>query len=159
MSTLKRPRRAVTSASCNGSVTATVPIEQNGEPGGGDVVVRRCFLRPAGPKMLKQCATVTCILLVVSLISKLCVESADLSHTQVLVRLVDKALHWNDVARSDTDPVSRHHHLIAALTFLQAAREIVPDSQMKGHGRRCVDMHETTRTPNIACPSVCHTPH
>jgi hypothetical protein len=81
--------------------------------------------------MLKQCSTITCILFLVSLISKMTVESSDLTHVHIVQKLVEKAVHWRDVAASGTESLNVYHHLVSSLTFMQAAREMMPDSKLE----------------------------
>jgi|EP00966_Prymnesium_polylepis_P122667 hypothetical protein len=81
--------------------------------------------------MLKQCSTITCILFLVSLISKITVESSDLTHVHIVQKLVEKAVHWRDVAESGTDSLNVYHHLVSSLTFMQATREMMPDAKLE----------------------------
>ena len=80
--------------------------------------------------MLKQCSTLLFVLLLVSLVSRMAMEASDSSHANIARSLIDKAIHWRNVA-SNESALNSYHHLIASLTFLHSAREIMSDSKLE----------------------------
>ncbi len=81
--------------------------------------------------MLKQCSTISLVLLIVSVVAKLAMESTDTPTSVAARNLVEKAVHWKHVAKSDTSALNAHHHYVVSLTFLQAARELVTDTSLE----------------------------
>lgn len=80
--------------------------------------------------MLAQAVSTTAILLGVSLLSKLLLET----HVPVgghAHELLRQAVHWRDVALQDADPATRLQHLATAAALLQAARTIARDADLE----------------------------
>ncbi len=80
--------------------------------------------------MLRQCSAVTCLLLVLSIISKLTVDTGDLRHVNVVKQLIEKALYWYDVALNDTEPLNVYHHFVMCLATLHSTREVMSDPEV-----------------------------
>lgn len=79
--------------------------------------------------MLQHALTVTAVLVLVSLFSKLL---ADEHHAGGrTVELLQQALHMRDVATQDADPALRLQHAASAVAFLQAARTMARDADLE----------------------------
>lgn len=81
--------------------------------------------------MLRQCSTITTLLLIVAVISKISADSSDVANGTIVQKLVDKAFHWRNVASSGVEPINVYHHLVSSLAFMQAAREVMPDAKVE----------------------------
>lgn len=93
--------------------------------------------------MWKLCFTATCILFLISVVARMATEASDNAHAQMVRRLLQKATHWDRVARNDARMCDRLHHHVMALTFVHAAREILSDSEIE---QTCgVDVVQTAR--------------
>lgn len=80
--------------------------------------------------MLRQCSAVSSILLILSLISKITVDTGDSKQVNIVKQLMDKALYSHDVALNDTDPLNVYHHLVMCLAYLHSTREVMSDSEV-----------------------------
>lgn len=81
--------------------------------------------------MIRQCSAITCLLLIVSVGSKLASETSSLHSVSVVQGLIEKAIHWNNVASNGTELLSVYQHLVTSLTFVYSAREIMSDSKLE----------------------------
>lgn len=81
--------------------------------------------------MLRQCSTITCLLLLVSIGSKLASETSSLHDVTVVQNLMEKAIHWSNVASNGTELLNVYQHLVTALTFVYSAREIMSDFKLE----------------------------
>lgn len=90
-------------------------------------------------KMWGQCCAISAILLVVSLASKLIVETSDNALTTQGRKMIERALHWKSVASAETDDLLVYQHLTTSLAFVQAGRELMSDTDLE----RCTGIHVT----------------
>ena len=62
--------------------------------------------------------------------------------------LVEHAIHWHETAQQDTSPVLAARHADFAISYLNAAREILPDRALEQAAR--VDVHALHETLDTA---------
>jgi len=79
--------------------------------------------------LLLHCGIVTSILVVVSLLSRLLVDSSNASSKGAY--LLEKAMYWYDVAQADDDDTLRIEHCATAVAFMDAAREVATDNELE----------------------------
>jgi hypothetical protein len=89
--------------------------------------------------MLRQCSAISFLLLTASVVSRVAVETSERPTATAARKLVERALHWTSVADADADAdgggggdrLNVYHHLVTALAFLYAAREIATDRELE----------------------------
>jgi len=79
--------------------------------------------------LTKCCIVVTVVVLIISLISRLLVDSSNVSTKGAY--LVDKAMYWDELAHAENDPLLRIEHCANALAFMNAAREVATDVELE----------------------------
>ena len=111
--------------------------------------------------MLTQCAAVTLTLVAVSLAARFIVESSESTLEGHARQLLDRALHWRDVADGERRALLHFQHLVTALTYLHAAREFVADRELERFASVDITKFSTglerrllAARQNLGCPAV-----
>ena len=79
--------------------------------------------------LLRTCALVTSIVVVISLLSRLLVDASVVSSKGTY--LLDKAVYWHEMSEIDNDPILRLEHCAIAVAFINAAREHATDTELE----------------------------
>ena len=81
--------------------------------------------------MLQQCLSVTATILVVSILSKILVETSETSLLSKGRRLVERAMEWKERGDEEGDVILKYQYYTTAFAFLQAGRECASDSELE----------------------------
>ena len=81
--------------------------------------------------MLFNAVVVTLIAFVVSLVTRMIIDSSDVATTDHAIEFVNNAIHWKEVSVQDTDSSLRLQHSAIASTYMAAARSMCPDQELE----------------------------
>ena len=80
---------------------------------------------------LQNAIIVSMALLVLTLLSKVLNDSPQSMNTQAGVELINHALKWRRISAQDSQPFMKIQHLIFAVAYINAARQIAKDSDLE----------------------------
>jgi hypothetical protein len=83
------------------------------------------------PKMIRHCAAVTILLLLVSVAARIMMEATETPTARAAHQLLERSLRAISFSENESSQTLKFQHLVTAIAYLQAAREIMTDRELE----------------------------